>query len=182
MHWDYENDPVPFFGICGLPVSGLFEAPPRGEKVRIWLASYPRSGNTLLRTMLKQSMDMDSYSDGATTKSIGFSKTSNASFGHLDYAGSWDSFYDLATTSDAIFFGSKTHLPPRDQQPVIHVVRDGRRSIFSYWRYHQVRFRAFRRPLGSGARCRLLRRLVLNTTKLGMTVHESVCYCAMRIL
>ena len=32
VHWDYENDPVPFFGICGLPVSGLFEAPPRGEK------------------------------------------------------------------------------------------------------------------------------------------------------
>ncbi|HPR05664.1 MAG TPA: sulfotransferase domain-containing protein [Denitromonas sp.] len=105
----------------------------------IWLASYPRSGNTLLRTMLKQSMDMDSYSDEPPPKSIGFSKNIERQFGHLDYAGSWDSFYDLATTSDAIFF-VKTHLPPRDQQPVIHVVRDGRRSIFSYWRYHQSFF------------------------------------------
>jgi hypothetical protein len=29
----------------------------------VWLASYPRSGNTLLRTILKRCLDLDSYAD-----------------------------------------------------------------------------------------------------------------------
>ncbi|MEZ5586072.1 MAG: sulfotransferase domain-containing protein [Sedimenticolaceae bacterium] len=105
----------------------------------IWLASYPRSGNTLLRTMLKKTLNIDSYSDEPSPKSIGFSKDLEREFGHLDFEGSWDSFYAWATTSDSIVF-VKTHLPPRDQQPVIYVVRDGRRSIVSYQKYHQSFF------------------------------------------
>jgi len=34
----------------------------------------------------------------------------------------------------------KTHLPPRDAQPVIYVVRDGRQSLVSYCNYHRKFF------------------------------------------
>ncbi|MFZ2540833.1 MAG: ABC transporter ATP-binding protein [Gallionella sp.] len=32
IHWDYEKDPAPFFGMCGLPADGVFKAPTAGNK------------------------------------------------------------------------------------------------------------------------------------------------------
>jgi len=40
----------------------------------IWLASYPRSGNTLLRTVIKSCMGIDSYSDQDIRPIVGLSK------------------------------------------------------------------------------------------------------------
>jgi hypothetical protein len=105
----------------------------------VWLASYPRSGNTLLRTMLRQALNIDSYSDHPIPRNIGLTKETKSKFGHLDYKGSWEHFYQKARDSQDIYF-VKTHLPPRDEEPVIYVVRDGRRSILSYRDYHQSFF------------------------------------------
>jgi Sulfotransferase domain len=101
----------------------------------VWLASYPRSGNTLLRTILKQTMHLGSYSDEVMLPSVGHTEASKQEYGNLTYDGSWENFYNLASNSKDIFF-VKTHLPPKDNQPVIYVVRDGRAATESYVSYH----------------------------------------------
>lgn len=105
----------------------------------IWLASYPRSGNTLLRTLLKQTMGLGSYSDEFPPPNIGFTEAAQEEFGHLPLIGAWESFYEMAIASKNIYL-VKTHLPPRDDQPVIYVVRDGRSSLVSYHKYHRKFF------------------------------------------
>lgn len=100
----------------------------------IWLASYPRSGNTLLRTILKTTMGLNSYSDEATHVHRILSGSARESFGHLDLSLEWDKFYAEASASPGIFL-VKTHQAPRDNQPAIHIVRDGRAVLYSYCRY-----------------------------------------------
>lgn len=101
----------------------------------VWLASYPRSGNTLLRTVFKQTMGLGSYSDEIMMSSVGHTDLTKQSYGNLIYDGSWDSFYQRACSSKDTFL-VKTHLPPHDNQPVIYVVRDGRAATESYVAYH----------------------------------------------
>lgn len=101
----------------------------------VWLASYPRSGNTLLRTVFKQTMSLGSYSDEIMMPSVGHTDLAKQSYGSLIYDGSWDSFYQRACSSKDTFL-VKTHLPPHDNQPVIYVVRDGRAATESYASYH----------------------------------------------
>lgn len=111
----------------------------------IWLASYPRSGNTLLRTVLNQTMDMESASDEMGEKKIvGLTEVARRNAGIVEIPGSWDNYYREATQSDD-FFLIKTHRPPRDNQPAIYVVRDGRKACLSYCRFHQ-RFTPQPRP------------------------------------
>ena len=105
----------------------------------VWLASYPRSGNTLLRTVLKQTMDLDSYSDEGIKPVVGLTDKAKKEFGHIALPKPWDEFYREATESPKLHL-VKTHLPPRDAQPAIYVVRDGRRSIVSYRSYHKEFF------------------------------------------
>lgn len=102
----------------------------------VWLASYPRSGNTLLRTVIKQTMNLGSYSDEIIRPIVGLSDRAKENFGNLSFEGSWESFYHKATNSENVFL-VKTHLPPRDNQPVIYVVRDGRAATESYAAYHR---------------------------------------------
>ena len=102
----------------------------------VWLASYPRSGNTLLRTVFKQTMDLGSYSDENILPSVGHTDQAMQGFGNLTFENSWESFYHQASSSKEIFL-VKTHQPPRDNQPVIYVVRDGRAATESYAAYHK---------------------------------------------
>lgn len=101
----------------------------------IWLASYPRSGNTLLRTILKQTMDLDSYSEEKIRPIVGLTASAKKTFGHLAIEEPWDAFYDRASSSKTNYL-VKTHLPPQDQQAVIYVIRDGRPATESYRAYH----------------------------------------------
>lgn len=100
----------------------------------VWLASYPRSGNTLLRIVLKQTMGLGSYSDELLK--VGFSEAVSEEFGHLSRDEPWDSFYKKASASNELYL-VKTHRPPRDNQPALYVVRDGRKVCLSYSCYHQ---------------------------------------------
>lgn len=101
----------------------------------VWLASYPRCGNTLLRTVLKQCFGLLSYFD--ESQGEGLSPKTLATFGHAVVEGAWADFYQKAAQSNDIV-GIKTHLPPRDAYKTIYVVRDGRSAIVSYWHFHQA--------------------------------------------
>lgn len=105
----------------------------------IWLASYPRSGNTLLRTVLKQTMGLSSYSDESVPEEIPLNAATLDAFGASPLTQTWDAFYQIARDSKEKFL-VKTHLMPRDDQPAIYVVRDGRHSLVSYFKYHQKFF------------------------------------------
>jgi len=114
----------------------------------IWLASYPRSGNTLLRTILNQTMGLGSYFDEPILPNIGEKDKESEEFwrskiavvadtiGILPMTGSWESFYKKAAASNKAHL-IKSHLPPRDDQPAIYLLRDGRSALVSYYHYHQ---------------------------------------------
>jgi hypothetical protein len=102
----------------------------------IWLASYPRSGNTLLRTVLSQTMGLGSYSDVERPLEYRLHADARKSFGNLEFSGSWNDFYHHACNSKELFL-IKTHCAPRDDHPAIYVVRDGRAATESYLAFHQ---------------------------------------------
>lgn len=101
----------------------------------IWLASYPRSGNTLLRTVLHSTMDIGCYDsehlvfepDNQSTKYTGGISAPPGTV--------WPEFYQHARTSPETYF-IKTHFPPKDDQPAIYMVRDGRLACWSYLAFH----------------------------------------------
>lgn len=111
----------------------------------VWLASYPRSGNTLLRTVLYQCLGYGSFNDEIdpdVRERVALSESVERTFGHMELPGPWDAFYPDATAAPVPRF-VKTHLAPRDSQCAIYVVRDGRSALASYARFHQ-RFHAWR--------------------------------------
>jgi len=97
----------------------------------IWLASFPRSGNTLLRQILKQVFKQETYSDSNDPGDLGIHQAGKKFAGHQNYVGKWSDFYESAKNSETINF-IKTHQPPRDTGKAIYVVRDGRAAIVSY--------------------------------------------------
>lgn len=100
----------------------------------VWLASYPRSGNTFLRTVLYQYFGFKTYSIFNHEKEH-FGQVGELT-GHIEYENSWEDFYTNASSSKDIYF-VKTHFEPLDEQPCIYIVRDGRMAILSYFYYHK---------------------------------------------
>ncbi|MAV31484.1 MAG: hypothetical protein CL866_04615 [Cycloclasticus sp.] len=60
----------------------------------IWLASYPRSGNTLMRNILKKSMGLTSYSKHGSA--IASTEALVNDYGVLKCGGTWDECYESA--------------------------------------------------------------------------------------
>ncbi len=86
----------------------------------VWLASYPRSGNTLLRAVMARCLWL---------------KTGALYSGDLIMApGAQDAVMVRGKGAGALA-GVKTHEPPLDGGPAIYVVRDGRAATVSYWHY-----------------------------------------------
>jgi hypothetical protein len=101
----------------------------------IWLASYPRSGNTLLRTICKHCFNMYSYADEPVHFKNDFRDNPDL-VGHIEHKGPWQEIYkDAQKSSNTVLV--KTHLPPVDNQPFIYIIRDGRAAISSYKRFHK---------------------------------------------
>jgi hypothetical protein len=98
-----------------------------------WLASYPRSGNTLLRVILKQCFGLSSQSihDDAeldtpgVREAIGFEAVGNDP----------RRFIDDARREARSLYVKTLELPGGDAHPAIYVVRDGRSSVVSYRHY-----------------------------------------------
>lgn len=96
----------------------------------IWLASYPRSGNTYFRVLLKQHYGLETesiyeiqqQSPEIISKSLGLiSETSP----NLD-----------VLIQDQQYHFVKTHDLPADDHPAVYVVRDGRDALVSHAHYH----------------------------------------------
>jgi hypothetical protein len=104
----------------------------------LWLASYPRSGNTLLRLILHRAFGLQTTSiyDGEMGEWDRVKGLVDL-VGHYENAAvparpSWMSQHPWEA-----FRLIKTHQPPKDSGPAIYVARDGRAAIVSY--YHYIR-------------------------------------------
>lgn len=95
----------------------------------IWIASYPRSGNTFFRILLNQIYGIETYSiyDDPLFDKL---KGSSDVIGHKKL----EENYEVMSTSKKLFF-VKTHNLPSDNYPAIYLVRDGRDSLVSYAHY-----------------------------------------------
>ena len=94
----------------------------------IWLASYPRSGNTLLRTILKQCFDLPSAS--VYPSDLGGVKELEAATGHIEHRAGGQLVFPAGALPLV-----KTHEAPSDEKPAIYVIRDPRAVTVSYWHF-----------------------------------------------
>ncbi len=100
----------------------------------IWLASYPRSGNTLLRQMLNLCFAEPSYSIYNDVADIASNPEVREAVGHREYEGEWKDFLAHATASPDRFF-IKTHEAPLDSAKAIFIARHPYRAISSFRGY-----------------------------------------------
>ena len=100
--------------------------------MRVWLASYPRSGNTFLRIVLNNVFGLKSTSlyKGENTVFDQFSDVS-ALIGHDEDRSGEKQLSHERSEPDLI----KTHGAPIDDAPSIYIVRDGRMAVVSYYYY-----------------------------------------------
>lgn len=96
----------------------------------IWIASYPRSGNTYLRTILWHCFGLRSAS--VYPKDLGEDNSLGRLVGHVEL-------------NEGGTFGLneprliKTHNPPQDLNKTIYIVRDGRAAIVSLWHFYKCK-------------------------------------------
>ena len=98
-----------------------------------WLASYPRSGNTLLRTILKRCFDQPSQSiyDDAEIADPEVARL----VGHEAVGANAPAFIAGAAQAGRSLYVKTHEMPPADKHPAIHVVRDGRSAVVSHAHY-----------------------------------------------
>lgn len=95
----------------------------------IWLASYPRSGNTLFRILLNTFFEIKTYSVYDTdieNPKIDLRIVSEF-IGHTQRS---TSIEEMAADSEVYIV--KTHDMPQDDYPAIYIIRDGRDALVSY--------------------------------------------------
>jgi sulfotransferase family protein len=99
----------------------------------IWVASYPRSGNALARTILKRCFGADSHSvyphdDGAGELA--------ALTGTRGFDGPLEAMLEAARTAPQPWF-VKTHRMEASDERMLYIVRDGRAAMASYRRFQR---------------------------------------------
>ena len=94
----------------------------------IWLASYPRSGNTLMRQILRQCFGMKSGS--VYPNDLGGNKALEEACGHVEL----DRQHGGVTLDESASV-VKTHELPCDGGHAIYIIRDGRAACVSLWNY-----------------------------------------------
>lgn len=107
----------------------------------IWLASYPRSGNTFFRSVLKHYFGLQSYSIHGDHSDIGSNEELSELVGHAEGDSRTLDLDELRRSPEIHIL--KTHDTPCDYMAtddrVIHVTRDGRDASASYLQYqHRV--------------------------------------------
>ncbi len=101
----------------------------------IWLASYPRSGNTFIRTILNHVFKIKTYSIYNDKLDIGADNATSDIVGHIELPENFD--FDSARKSDVLYF-IKTHElynKEFENDAVIHIIRDGRDATVSFYHY-----------------------------------------------
>lgn len=125
--------------------------------MKIWLASYPRAGNTLFRMTLNLMYGINTYAKGDRRifdQMEGLSEL----VGHKDLPASSDT---LEQSSEPNFV--KTHELPNDDCPAIYLVRDDRDCLVSYAHF-RLKFRKKRSWLQ-----RVLKQVELETVETILT-------------
>lgn len=102
----------------------------------VWLASYPRSGNSLLRSILYKTMGFKSYCWYEAENNLIRNDDKLQAIGHTWYDSLKSDFMEAVSQSDRLFL-VKTHELPSDDNPSIYVVRDGRSAISSFLHYER---------------------------------------------
>ena len=108
------------------------EASGEASRRRIWLASYPRSGNTLLRCILNGCFGVPSTSVYGSAD-LGRNAALERNAGHFNPAAP-----PACLTGDMPWL-VKTHRRPPDAAPAIYVVRDPREATVSLWEFNHRR-------------------------------------------
>jgi hypothetical protein len=98
------------------------------SRLIVWLASYPRSGNTFLRTILWHCFGLRTAS--IYPKDLGGRRALEEYVGHVEHG---PQLQDRLRESGIPLF--KTHELPKDGNPAIYVIRDGRAACVSLWRF-----------------------------------------------
>ena len=105
----------------------------------VWLASYPRSGNTFFRVILNSIFDIKTYSIYDDRTDIGADEKTSDIVGHEFLPENFD--IQKARESDETFY-IKTHelLDKRvhDDDKTIYLIRDGRESSLSYTKHRNL--------------------------------------------
>ncbi len=96
----------------------------------VWLASYPRSGNTFLRTVLWQCFGLPSAS--YYPNDLGGKKALEEYVGHIER----ESNNEIRFPKNSIPL-VKTHEYPTDEFPAIYVVRDGLAASVSLFEFYK---------------------------------------------
>ena len=113
------------------PLESQSQAPAIDTSMIIWLASYPRSGNTFLRVILKDVFGFDTYAIYKENPNIDPQESSQDD----PVPGL---AFDVARFADRDELHLvKTHDAPIDDRRAIYLLRDGRESITSYFHYYR---------------------------------------------
>jgi hypothetical protein len=96
--------------------------------VIIWLASYPRSGNTFFRALLKHVYDVVAYEPYPSDPALAAPFKDIIGDGRLSLP-----LAEMSRRDDRYIV--KTHDMPADDQPAIYLVRDGRDALLSHARF-----------------------------------------------
>ena len=104
----------------------------------VWLASYPRNGNTLLRSLLWQCLELKSFSDFSKPP-LGIWQNPGFLPGQELFTEPWEKIYrrNLHSQERTLV---KTHEAPMDRSRTIYVTRDGRQSLCSYYYFYKHHF------------------------------------------
>jgi FkbM family methyltransferase len=100
----------------------------------IWLASYPRSGNTLLRIILKTVFERQTFSKHDDANDIGADTEVAAEVGCRFPDENWPAAYGRMR-ADLNLHLVETHDPPEDDAKAVYIVRDGRSASRSFFHY-----------------------------------------------
>lgn len=103
----------------------------------VWIASYPRSGNTMFRMYLKELYGQPTYSQYNDREFFAMGAADEIGHKELPMAA------DQLTKAKELYF-VKTHDLPTDSEKAIYLIRDGRDAICSlayYLNCHQKGFR-----------------------------------------
>ena len=100
----------------------------------VWLASYPRSGNSFLRILLHESFAIKSYSLAGTREQDVAGEAVGQVVGHVNT--DWSNELSAAASLSSERYFVKTHEEPTSPTDrCVYVVRDGRSAVLSYYHY-----------------------------------------------
>ncbi len=108
----------------------------------VWLASYPRSGNTFLRIIFEQVFGLPSFSRYYIEGQAFHDPSINPLKSAPRLPTNWKSLIDDGDQSITVLI--KTHDRPDDNRRAIYIARNAGPAIHSYFHYHQ--YFAFEKP------------------------------------